>query len=172
MDWSKIDHLESKQRFLVKTQDGSVYSGTLQSSRIPEGRPVQMEIFDGPDRVIEVDQSSIIRMTETSATARQRVNGQITSGIAYSKGNQATQYSLGASLEYPSERWTAGADYNSSLASSTGAGVSTRNALNLYAGRLLRWDNWFYARTRRTSFKAPNRESIFEQILGVESGGT
>lgn len=145
MDWSKVDHLESKQHFLVKTQDGSVYSGTLRTSSSQGGRPVQMEISDNPGQVIEVDQSTIIRMTETSATVRQRINGQITSGIAYSKGNQATQYNLGASLEYPSERWTAGGDYNSSLASSTGAGVSTRNALNLYAGRLLRWDNWFYA---------------------------
>ena len=145
MDWSKVDHLESKQRFLVKTQDGSVYSGILRTNRSLGGRPVQMEISDSPDHVVEVDQSTIIRMTETSATVRQRVNGQITSGIAYSKGNQATQYNFGASLEYPSERWTAGADYNSSLASSTGTGVSTRNALNLYAGRLLRWDNWFYA---------------------------
>ena len=39
----------------------------------------------------------------------------------------------------------AGGSYNSSLAASTGSTVSTRNALDLYAARLLRWDNWFYA---------------------------
>ena len=106
---------------------------------------MQIEISESPDHIVAVDQSKIIRMTETSATVWQRFNGQITSGISYSKGNQATQYNLGASLEYPSERWVAGGTYNSSLASSTGATVSTRNALDLYAARLLRWDNWFYA---------------------------
>ena len=145
VDWSKVDHLESKQRFLVKTQDGSVYSGTLRTIDTPSKRPIQIEISVEPDHTVAVDQSKIIRMTETSATVWQRFNGQINSGISYSKGNQATQYNLAASLEYPTERWVAGGSYNSSLAASTGSTVSTRNALDLYAARLLRWDNWFYA---------------------------
>jgi hypothetical protein len=29
VNWSKVDHVESKQLFLVKTQDSSVYSGAL-----------------------------------------------------------------------------------------------------------------------------------------------
>ncbi len=29
VQWSKVAHLESKQLFLVKTEDGSVYTGTL-----------------------------------------------------------------------------------------------------------------------------------------------
>ena len=113
--------------------------------RSPGEHPIQIEISESPDHTVAVDQSKVIRMTETSATVWQRFNGQITSGISYSKGNQATQYNLGASLEYPSERWVAGGSYNSSLAASTGSTVSTRNALDLYAARLLRWDNWFYA---------------------------
>ena len=31
VDWAKVDHLESKQLFLVKTEDGSVYTGTLRT---------------------------------------------------------------------------------------------------------------------------------------------
>ena len=145
VDWSKVDHLESKQLFLVKTQDGSIYRGTLRTVRSPGEHPVQIVISESPDHTVAVDQSKVIRMTETSATVWQRFNGQITSGISYTKGNQATQYNLGASLEYPSARWVAGGSYNSSLASSTGSTVSTRNALDLYVARLLRWDNWFYA---------------------------
>jgi small nuclear ribonucleoprotein (snRNP)-like protein len=145
LDWSKVDQLESRQFFLVKTQDGSVYRGTLRTVDSPAKRPIQIEISESPDHTVAIDQPKIIRMTETSATVWQRFNGQITSGIQYSKGNQATQYNLGASLEYPSERWVAGGSYNSSLASSAGSTVSTRNALDLNAGRLLRWDNWFYA---------------------------
>ena len=29
IDWGKVDHIESKQLFLVKTQGGLVYSGSL-----------------------------------------------------------------------------------------------------------------------------------------------
>ena len=145
VDWSKVVHLESKQLFLVKTQDGSVYSGTLRTVDSPAKRPIRIEISEAPDRSVALDRSKIVRMTETSVTVWQRFNGQITSGIQYSKGNQATQYNLGVSLEYPRERWAAGGNYNSSLASSTGSTVSTRNQLDLYAARLLRWNNWFYA---------------------------
>lgn len=104
VDWSKVDHLESKQLFLVKTQDGAVYRGTLRTVDSPAKRPIQIEISESPDHTVAIDQPKIIRMTETSATVWQRFNGQITSGIQYSKGNQATQYNLGVSLEYPSAR--------------------------------------------------------------------
>jgi hypothetical protein len=145
VDWSKIDHLESKQLFLVKTQDGSVYTGTLRTVQSSGKRPIRIEISESPNEGVVLDHSKIIRITETSASFWQRFNGQINSGISYSKGNQATQYNIAASVEYPRERWVAAANYNSTLASSTGATVSTRNTLDLYAGRLLRWDNWFYA---------------------------
>ena len=32
VDWTKVARLESKQLFIVKTEDGSVYNGTLSSS--------------------------------------------------------------------------------------------------------------------------------------------
>jgi len=35
VQWSKVAHLESKQLFIVKTADGSVYTGTL-STRKPK----------------------------------------------------------------------------------------------------------------------------------------
>src|ERR1700760_1438143 len=40
VQWSNVERLESKQLFLVKTADGSVYSGTLNTSNVPGARPV------------------------------------------------------------------------------------------------------------------------------------
>ena len=39
VQWSEVARLESKQLFLVKTQDGSVYTGTLNTANTPSGRP-------------------------------------------------------------------------------------------------------------------------------------
>ena len=39
VDWSQVARLESKQLFLVKTEDGSVYRGILNSSETPAGHP-------------------------------------------------------------------------------------------------------------------------------------
>ena len=38
VQWSKVDHIESKQLFLVKTEDGSVYTGTLSTAGSARGR--------------------------------------------------------------------------------------------------------------------------------------
>ena len=145
VQWSKIDHIESKQLFLVKTEDGSVYTGTLSTAETAGGRPVQIEVAETLERKVTIDRVQIVQMDETSEKFWQRFNGSINSGISYSKGNEATQYNLSSDVEYPRERWAAGANYVSSLASSTGANVSTRNSLGLNYLRLLRWNNWFYA---------------------------
>ena len=37
VDWMKVDHIESKQMFLVKTRDGTVYKGTLSTPKSSRG---------------------------------------------------------------------------------------------------------------------------------------
>src|SRR4029077_9668922 len=45
VDWSKVDHIESKQLFIVKTQDGVVYTGALSTPETLGERPIQLEIL-------------------------------------------------------------------------------------------------------------------------------
>ena len=45
VDWSKGDHIESKQLFIVKTQNGVVYTGALSTPTLPGGRPVKIQIW-------------------------------------------------------------------------------------------------------------------------------
>ena len=35
VEWSKVDHIESKQLFIVRTENGSVYTGTLATVGAP-----------------------------------------------------------------------------------------------------------------------------------------
>jgi len=48
VDWSKVARLESKQLFLVKTGDGNVYRGGLNSRETEAGRPIEIEIAETP----------------------------------------------------------------------------------------------------------------------------
>src|SRR4029450_2567886 len=89
-------------------------------------------------------QSHVIRMDPTSEEFWLRFNGTISSGLTYSKGNQATQYNFSSETEYLRERWSAQVDYNSNLASSSGDTVSTRNQLRLYSRHLLPRPHYFY----------------------------
>jgi len=142
VDWSKVARLESKQLFLVKTEDGSVYSGTLSTPEKGPGRPLKIEMVE---QETVIDRSQIVRMLATSDKFWQRFNGGISFGVIYSKGNQSTQYSLSSQSSYVRQRWNAQASFASNLSSSTGVTVSTRNAVNFAAQRLLPWNHWFYS---------------------------
>lgn len=145
VDWSKVDHVESKQLFIVKTQDGLVYTGALSTPATPGGRPVKIQILEVSDTKVDLNKTQIIKMDETSSNFWERFNGNVGTGITYNKGNQSTQYNLSSAVNYPRERWAASASYDSILTSNTGATASTRNELNLQSQHLLRWNNWYYA---------------------------
>jgi len=145
VDWSKVEHLESQQLFVVKTQDGSVYVGTLNSTNTSRGRPMRIEVIEDSQRKTIMEQADIVRMIGTSDKFWQRFNGEVSLGVIYSKGNQSTQFSLGSNTTYVRERWSARANFDSNLAASTGVNLSTRNSLDLSALHLLPAKNWFYA---------------------------
>src|ERR1700757_2110513 len=48
VDWSKVARLESTQLFVVKTEDGSVYTGALKTMETPANRPGQIQILETP----------------------------------------------------------------------------------------------------------------------------
>jgi hypothetical protein len=144
VDWTKVHHIESKQLFLVRTQDGTVYTGTISTKETPGGRPVEMEIFESPEKAITMERKRIVRMDETGTSFWQRWNGQLGAGLSYTKGNESSQYNLNSSIGYVAPRWSAAASYNSNLTSSSHVSVSTRNEFSLQGQRLMQWNSWYY----------------------------
>ena len=144
VDWTKVDHIDSKQLFLVRTQSGVVYIGALSSPAAPDRRPLELEVWEAPEKKITLERSEVINVAETSRSFWQRWNGSLGSGFTYTKGNETAQYNLNSGLGYAAERWSADASYNSVLTTSTGVTTSTRNQISLGVQRLLRWNNWYY----------------------------
>ena len=145
INWGKVDHIESRQLFLVKTQDGLVYSGSLSTPATSGARPTKIEVLEVSNTKIEVPKSDVIRMTETDLSFWRRFNGQLGMNSIYNKGNQSFQYGLTADAVYPRERWSAAVAYSSSFSSNSGSSSVTRNESQITAQRLLRWNNWYYA---------------------------
>ena len=145
IEWGKVDHIESKQLFLVKTQDGMVYSGSLSTPSALGARPTKIEVLEESTSKVELDKTQVIHMEETDLSFWRRFNGQVGLNSIYNKGNQSAQYSLNADAVYPRKRWSAAIAYSSSFSSSTGSSSVTRNESQITAERLLRWNNWYYA---------------------------
>ncbi len=145
LDWSKVARVESKQLFIVKTEDGTVYKGTLNTAEAEGGRPVTIEVIQTADKQTAIDQSRVVEMAQTSDKFWQRFNGDMNFGTTYSKGNETVQYTLSSDVEYLRRRWSAGVGWSSNLSTSSGVTASTRNEITPTARHLLPWDNWFYA---------------------------
>jgi len=178
VDWMKVDHIQSKQLFLVKTQDGTLYKGTLSTPKSPADRPLQIEILETPENKIILERKRVVSADETSASFRERWNGQVGTGFSYTKGNESSQYNLNSGIAYVEDRWSAGANYTSNLSSNAGTSVSTRNNLSVQAQRLLRWNNWYYtgiAGFLQSSVQGIQLQSTFGGGIGrniVNNGST
>jgi len=144
VDWTRVDRIESKQLFLVKTQDGTVYTGVLSTAEPSGGRLVQIEVLEAPEKKVTLEREKVVAVNQTASGFWQRLNGQIGTGFTYSKGNDSTQYNVNSDINYPRERWSAGVSYSSNFTSNTGSSTSTRNEVTFAAQRLFQWNNWYY----------------------------
>ncbi len=98
-----------------------MYTGKLSTAATSGERPMSIEIASAPEKEVEISQSQLVKLDQTAESFRQRFNGTINTGIQYSKGNETTQYNVASQVEYPRERWSSQASFNSSFASSSGA---------------------------------------------------
>ena len=145
LDWSKVARLESNQLFVVLMQDGSSLEGTLATAETSAaGERVRIQIAGATGKTVGIERWQIVRLEQTSEEFYKRFNGSVNFGVTHSKGNDATQYNLGTSVQYLRERWAAQTSFNSNLVSNNGSTTSTRNQLNLSSYHLLPWDNYFY----------------------------
>lgn len=144
VQWSEVARLDSNQLFLVKTENGSVYTGTVKTATIEGDRPLTIEVAGSAGTEAIIERPRLVEMDVTSENFFERFNGIINTGIIHTKANQSTQYSLSSQFTYPRERWGVASSFSSTLSASTGVPTSTRNQLDLGAYRLMRWNNWFY----------------------------
>jgi hypothetical protein len=145
VDWSQVAQLKSKQLFLVKTEDGSVYRGVLNSTETPAGRPLEIQVAETSEKKVVLDSSHIVDVAVTSEKFFERFTGGLNFGTIYSKGNQSVQYNISGLAAYPRERWGVQAGISSNLSTASGTTASTHNQLTLGGMHLLPWNNYFYS---------------------------
>src|SRR4029453_7282943 len=80
VDWSKVARLESTQLFVVKTEGGAVYTGTLQTPEAGAERPMRVQVVEQEKRDT-LDRSQVVQMIATSERFWQRFNGEVSFGV-------------------------------------------------------------------------------------------
>lgn len=161
IQWSKVSHLESNQMFIVHTQDGSVYEGTLRTPETPASQPVKLEVIEFPENATEMDRAIVVEIVQTSQSFWKRLSGNIDSGLIYTKGNNTTQYNIGADLRLRRDLWSGDASFTSTLSTSSGVKASTHNQARLKALRRVGNKRWFYSGA--TDFLQSSQQGINRQ---------
>src|SRR3954447_257829 len=167
ISWLKVARLESKALFLVQLDDGAMFSGKVITSQGPT--PLSIEIQPEGQQPFNIEESRVVRMTQTSESLLHRFSANVTLGATYSKGNNATQYNVGSAVDYTETHWGGNLNYSSNLASNTGAPTTTRNQVDLAAYRLLRWQNYFYEGTAgflQSSVQGIDRQTTLGMGIG------
>jgi hypothetical protein len=146
LQWSKVARVESQQLFIVNTQDGSVYEGTLRTPESAAEEPTKIEILEPAGDARPLEQAKVVELAQTSPSLLRRLSGNFDSGLSYAKGNDATQYNLGAQLRLRSEHWRMAADFASNLSNSSGVDAATRYQARVWARRLIGGKRkWYYS---------------------------
>ena len=144
ISWSKVARVESAQLFIVHTQSGAVYEGTVRTVETPSERPVTIEILELNQDLERLRPAEVVEMAQTSQSFWRRLSGNIDSGLMYSKGNDTTQYNLGADIRIKRDVWSGDLNLTSTLSKSSELDASTRNQARLKALRLISGSKWFY----------------------------
>ena len=66
LQWSKVAHLESNQLFLVQTEDGTIYNGTLSAVASSGEQPVRIRIAIQTEKTVEIPQSRLVKLDQSA----------------------------------------------------------------------------------------------------------
>ena len=170
LQWSKVAQVQSSQLFIVHVRDGSIYEGTIRTPETPAQQAVKIEVLEPAEKPTLLAQEKVVELAPTSESLWRRFSGNIDSGLMYTKGNNTTQYNVGADLRVRGEHWRAAADFISTFSNSSGATAVTRNQSRLWARRLIGGRRaWYYsgaAEFLQSSQQGINLQTILGGGLG------
>lgn len=85
LQWLKVARVESSQLFLVQSQDGAVYSGTIGTLEASANRPVESQITKEPAINVPIERATVVKIKETPESFLQRLSGQVNVGAAFGR---------------------------------------------------------------------------------------
>ena len=143
IDWSKVAKVESNRLFIIKTEDGSFHEGKISPAEPGPGNEPKLNVTIEPAKTLKVPTADVVRINTSSEKLWRRFNGNVNFGLNYSKDNNATQYNLNSTIEYPRELWGLEASFDSILSANEGIETSHRNEATVRVYRRLNQRNWF-----------------------------
>ncbi len=170
LEWSKVARVDSSQLFIVHTRDGSIYEGKIRTPENAGQQSVRIDVLKPPTSASSVERTDVVEVAQTSESLWRRFSGNLDTGLMFTKGNNTTQFSLGADLRVRGEHWRFAADFVSTFSKSSGVSAANWEQSRLWARRLIGGKRkWYY--TGGAEFLQSSQQGInLQSTLGAGFG--
>lgn len=137
LDWLKVDHIESGQRFVVVDTKGHAFSGTLSEA------PIDYIIrIDGSPNG-QIPHTEVVSIQETGQTFARSLQGDVDLGLSFARSNAQKNLTLQGDLTYLGTKDLASLNISSQFASQKETSDTNETTLKSGFFRELRRSNWY-----------------------------
>ena len=138
LDWEKVDHIESKQIFIVTDPKGTTFSGALQHDVATKDLTI---IGSDTTRLPNI---SVIEIEELGESFWKRLRGNVDFGLSFAKSNNQKNVSLQGGLDYQSREYLFSLDSNSQFTSQLQTNDTNETNIKTALYKELQRSNWYY----------------------------
>lgn len=138
LDWTKVDHIESSQGFVVSDSAGNIYAGNVRQN--PKAGDLAI-ISSDTTRLPPLD---VVQIEKLGDSFWNRLRGNIDFGTSFAQSNSQKNVSLQGGLGYQSKERIFSLSANSQVASQQTGKDTNESNLKTALYRELRRSNWYY----------------------------
>jgi putative salt-induced outer membrane protein YdiY len=136
LDWKEIEHIESKDNYVVELKNGQRVTGTIKkaSEFDPSGNDFKIA---SRVSVMRVKQSDVITIQQQEESFWNQLTGSINYGFSFTSASSATSSTLGADVAYRTSKNVLQLGTSSQFSSQSGSSDANRFTFDSYFGRAL-----------------------------------
>jgi hypothetical protein len=138
LDWAKVDHIESKQGFVVTDPKGKIYSGTIKLD--PESKTLEVS---GPVPT-NLPNKSVVQIEQLGDSFWKRLRGKVDLGTSFTLSNDQRNISLQGGLYYQSEARYFSLDSNSQYTSQQQTNDTNESNIKTALYQQIATSPWYY----------------------------
>jgi len=135
--WVRVAHVESNNQFDITMYDGERHYGSIAKSDSAQ----MMRIVTYTD-TIDVPMIEVVEINQIKKTFWNRLNGQVTAGLSYTRANSNLQLNAGGDLSYRAVNSSQSVSYSIIFTSAEGQDDNQRQDAN-YSFNWFFTDQWY-----------------------------
>ncbi|HEX3469662.1 MAG TPA: DUF481 domain-containing protein [Silvibacterium sp.] len=140
VDWSKVDHIESSQGFVILMQDGTQYTGTL---GLDSKNKASLIIRSEKDETLP--NQDVVVIGELGPSFLKRLRGNVDVGFTAQRANSQRDLSVQTGLSYQSDKHIFSLQGNSQFTSQQKTNNTSQHSLSNAFYSRIRETNWYQA---------------------------